>query len=182
MNYVRQTKLLTILWGALLSLGLSGCWTVCDSSSLRIPDAFEPNDTPSTATLLETSRDASFNTEENDTFKFTAIAGEAITITVQTLEAGAQPPSYALCVRGTKQMFDETLRCDSRAYPKSLPLSFTAPRDDTYTIDIVEPAAGCRHICGCPVRGSSYRVSLTRTLKTSAVTPIRASTEQSAKK
>ncbi len=175
MNHVWHSSLRTKVWGALLSVALSGCWAVCETSSLRPPDAFEPNDTASTATLLETSRDATFNTEENDVFRFTATATETITITVQTLEAGAQPPSYALCVRGMKQMFDETLRCDPRAYPQGSPLSFTAPKDDTYTIDIAEPAANCRHICGCPVRGSSYRVLLTRSPKPSAKTPISAS-------
>ena len=182
MKHVWYTKLLTIFWGALLSLGLSGCWAVCESSSLRLPDAFEPNDTPSTATLLETSRDATLNTEENDVFKFTATAGEAITITVQTLEVGAQFPSYALCVRDMKQTFEAGLRCDSRAYPEGSPLSFTAPRADTYTIDIVEPKANCRNICGCPIRGSSYRVSLTRTPKPSAKTPIPPVGEQRAER
>jgi hypothetical protein len=121
---------------------------------------------------------ATLNTEENDTFKFAATADEVITITIQTLEAGAQLPSYALCVRGTKQEFEAGLRCDPRAYPQDSPLSFTAPRGDTYTIDIVEPKANCRNICGCPVRGSRYRVSLTRTPKASFVAPTRASAER----
>ena len=102
MKHLWQTTVRTMLWGVLLSAGLSGCWSVCDSSNLRIPDALEPNDTPGTATLLETSRDGSFNTEENDTFKFTASASETITITVQTLEAGAQITRYALCLSSVK--------------------------------------------------------------------------------
>lgn len=157
----------TILSAMLLSAGLSGCWSVCDSSSLRPPDAYEPNDTPSTATPLETSRDGSFNTEESDVFKFTATANETITISVQTLQAGELPPSYALCLSSVKQILNDRLRCDDRSYPKGSPLSFTAPRDDTYDVSITEPAPGCRHLCGCPTRGSSYRVLLERTPKAS---------------
>lgn len=171
MKHLWQTTVRTMLWGVLLSTGLSGCWSACDSSNLRAPDAFEPNDTPQTATPLETSRDGSFNTEENDTFKFTASAGETITITVQTLEAGAQPARYALCLSSVKQVFDDKFRCDNRAYPEGSTLSFSAPRDDTYYIDIVEPSPGCRHICGCPTRGSTYRVQLQRAPKVTSVLP-----------
>jgi Bacterial pre-peptidase C-terminal domain len=144
-----------------LSMILTGCWAFnCSSVNLRLPDALEPNDTPSTATVLETTREATFNSEENDTYQFTATAGEQLTITVETLEAGVQSARYALCLTDTKGL--KGIRCDDRAYPEEPNLTFTATQSGTYVLDVVEPKFGCRHICGCPVRGSSYRITLER--------------------